>query len=318
MPKAIGPALLGISLSALAMVADVRDAAAQIPSDNVIFACVRLDRDRDEGKLARLVSADERCRPREDRIQWNVVGPRGPQGPAGAPGVPGLPGPAGPQGAQGARGPQGPQGFSVAISTEVGDSCGTAGGVKLTLVDAQGTDVPGTTPRFVCNGAAGPQGPAGAEGQPGPPGTTGQSATTYLSTNALTVTSTACTYLPGYPVNIAVPANSDVVLQSDGGLSPTANVTTGVSSVDVFLVVDNATFVNGSFFAVKRVFASNNATGAQQVGYWDFTRRVALSGGAHSVGICAALAPGTANAATVGGANNTVGQSGLTVTVVNK
>jgi hypothetical protein len=239
-------ALVGLLLTTLAFVFGVRDAAAQIPSGNIIYACVRLDRDKDEARLARLVAADEDCRPREQRIQWNVTGPEGPQG---VPGTPGLPGP---------------------------------------------------------------------QGEPGPPGTTGQSATTYLSNNALTATSTSCIYLPGYPVAIDVPANADVVLQSDGGASASATVPTGVSSVDVFLVVDDATFANNVFYAVKRVYASNNATGAQQVGYWNLTRRIAMAAGAHSVGICAALSAGTTNAATVAGANNTLGQAALTVTFVNR
>lgn len=83
---------------------------AQIPSNGVIYACVRLDRDRDEGRLVRLVSADERCGRGETRLRWNVRGPEGPMGPAGAPGLAGEPGPAGPTGAQGAQGEPGPAG----------------------------------------------------------------------------------------------------------------------------------------------------------------------------------------------------------------
>lgn len=168
MCKATSEALVTLVLTALACTTGVRDASAQIPTDNVIYACIHLDRDGDQGRLVRLVAADEPCRSREQRIQWNVVGPQGPQGPAGAPGVPGPPGAQGPQGA---RGPQGPQGFSVTLSTEVGDACGPAGGVKLTLVDEQGVAVPDTKPQFVCNGATGPQGaegPAGAQGPAGP------------------------------------------------------------------------------------------------------------------------------------------------------
>jgi collagen triple helix repeat protein len=313
LPKGIGAALLGLTLGALAVMADVRDASAQIPSNNTIYACVRLDRDQDEARLARLVSADERCRPRETRIFWNVSGPEGPQGPAGPAGPAGVPGP---QGQPGARGPQGPRGFSVAASSEVGDSCGGVGGVKLTLVDELGTEVPGSAPQFVCNGAAGPQ---GAPGEPGPPGTTGQSATTFLSTNGLNVSSATCTYIPGYPATITVPPNADVVVQADGGASlPAPGVTTALASVDVFLVVDNATATGSVLHGVRRVFASNTAAGMQQIGYWSLTRRVALSGGPHSVGVCAGLAAGTTTAATVGGGNNTFGQSALTVTFVNR
>ncbi len=82
----------------------------EIPSDNVFYACVQLDRDGDSGRLVRLVAADERCGRRERRVQWNVEGPQGPVGPQGAPGAPGIAGVAGAQGVPGAAGPQGPQG----------------------------------------------------------------------------------------------------------------------------------------------------------------------------------------------------------------
>jgi hypothetical protein len=98
---------------------------AQIPSNGVIYACVRLDRDKDEGRLVRLVAADERCRRHETRIRWNVAGPAGPQGPAGEQGPAGPPGPqgeAGPTGLQGEVGPTGPQGPS-GISGIAGLTC---------------------------------------------------------------------------------------------------------------------------------------------------------------------------------------------------
>ncbi|HEX4347223.1 MAG TPA: hypothetical protein VHZ73_06600, partial [Vicinamibacterales bacterium] len=66
------------SLSASVFLA-AASAEAQIPSRNgVIYACIRLDRDDDVGKLARLVAADEPCRRNEARVQWNVQGAAGP------------------------------------------------------------------------------------------------------------------------------------------------------------------------------------------------------------------------------------------------
>src|SRR5579864_7384383 len=104
--------VLGLTLAVLAsFLSGVREAAAQIPSGNVIYACVDVerDRDRDEGRLARLVSADEECDRRETRIHWNVTGPAGPQGAPGV-GIQGAVGPQGPQGAQGLQGAIGLQG----------------------------------------------------------------------------------------------------------------------------------------------------------------------------------------------------------------
>ena len=68
---------------------------SQIPAPNgVIHACVRLDRDGDAGKLARLVAEDQPCKKNEQRVTWNVAGP---QGATGATGATGVAGPAGPQ-----------------------------------------------------------------------------------------------------------------------------------------------------------------------------------------------------------------------------
>jgi hypothetical protein len=81
-----------------------------ITSGGVIYACVRLDRDRDEGRLVRLVAAGERCRRHETRIHWNVEGPAGPEG---APGPVGPEGPAGPAGEIGPMGLEGPSGVAA-------------------------------------------------------------------------------------------------------------------------------------------------------------------------------------------------------------
>ena len=72
--------VLGIFVAALSVWA--RPAAAQIPAANgEFFACVRIDRDHDEGRLMRLVASGEPCRRNETKIHWNIVGPQGPQGP---------------------------------------------------------------------------------------------------------------------------------------------------------------------------------------------------------------------------------------------
>jgi hypothetical protein len=139
------PVLLVVFVAVLGAFA--KPALAQIPSqDGVFYACVRLDRGNDEGRLMRLVAADEPCRRQETRIHWNIagsqgpVGPIGPQGVAGPKGATGAPGPAGTQGAAGATGPAGPQGQP-----------GAAG----------------------ATGSQGPVGPAGPQGPQGPAGPAG-------------------------------------------------------------------------------------------------------------------------------------------------
>lgn len=186
MRKAFPQVAFGLFASiVLAMPASVEVAEAQIPSNNVFYACIRLDRDGDEGKLVRLVAESERCERREQRVKWNVQGPegpRGPQGPQGLPGVPGQQGQQGPQGAPGQQGlagttgssgPQGPQGFSVTVAPDDGKGCGALGGIKLILLDSLAQPLEGADPQFVCNGAAGPAGPQGPQGLEGPQGAQG-------------------------------------------------------------------------------------------------------------------------------------------------
>lgn len=140
--KALGS--LVILMSAVFAVA----ADAQQPPTTIV-ACVRRD------DSVRIISARERCRSSERRIEWNVQGPKGAtgaMGPAGAPGTPGAKGATGARGqdgAQGLPGIQGPQGPT----------------------GAQGPR--GETGKPGIDGAAGPAGIAGPAGPTGPKGDTG-------------------------------------------------------------------------------------------------------------------------------------------------
>lgn len=69
----------------------------------VIYACVHSNGD------IKLVNANEPCKGRDVRVQWNVVGPPGPEGPTGPVGPQGA---QGPQGLEGPQGPEGPQGLA--------------------------------------------------------------------------------------------------------------------------------------------------------------------------------------------------------------
>src|SRR5918912_2552393 len=91
-------------------------AAAQAPApSNVIYACVKDEsgagrRDDDDGRVMRIVNANDSCGRREKKIYWNVIGPQGPMGPQGPQGAKGLTGAQGPQGPKGDTGPQGAKG----------------------------------------------------------------------------------------------------------------------------------------------------------------------------------------------------------------
>jgi hypothetical protein len=131
-------------------------ASAQIGTGNAIFACVRLDADKDAAKLLRLVATGEPCRPNEMRVQWNVVGPKGDPGPAGPIGPAGAMGPAGPTGPQGASGSQGLKGDAGAT--------GPIGPAGPTGPQGPTGEIGPAGPQ----GTQGPAGPAAPQGQAGP------------------------------------------------------------------------------------------------------------------------------------------------------
>jgi hypothetical protein len=272
-----------VSVIALSLVAAVRHASAQIPSNGTFFACVRLDKGGDNAKLARLVSSDENCKPNEQRVSWNVAGP------------------------------QGPQGFSVSLETvATGQTdCSGRGGVKLTLIDQQGIAV-SAQPQFVCNGATGP---------PGPAGTTGQSSTTYFATPAdkdVANSTTPCsTPFSGFPVIVKVPENTDVLITADGAIQNAAAGATG-TIVDVFLQIDGSRSPDGVvFYGFKRIFGVN-AVFTGHIVNWSLTRRWALSAGDHTVGLCASLGASGVQNANVSGSPTSGLQTALTVTFIKR
>jgi hypothetical protein len=162
-------------------------AHAQIPSGNVFYACVQLDKDADTGKLARLVAANEACKKNEARVQWNAQGPMGPVG------LPGAQGPAGPQGAQGAAGVQGPAGPAGPTGAQ-----GPVG--------AMGPQGP--------IGAIGPQGSVGATGAAGAQGPKGDPGTGVTVQDV--ATGTACGAVAGSKVTVGL-GNTSIVCDGQTG-----------------------------------------------------------------------------------------------------
>ena len=116
-------------------------AAAQIPSaGGVFYACVRIDRDSDEGRLARLVAANEPCRRNEMRVHWSATGPQGTNGTNGTNGTDGAPGTNGTNGNPGAdgqpgeAGPQGPPGTVALFDDLAGLACTRNGSLGTILI----------------------------------------------------------------------------------------------------------------------------------------------------------------------------------------
>ena len=102
--KLLLPAVGSALTFALALGIFEAQPSAQIPTNGVIYACIRMDRDHDEGRIARLVAASESCRRGEVRVQWNVVGPKGDKGDKGDKGA---------KGDQGVKGDKGDKGDTV-------------------------------------------------------------------------------------------------------------------------------------------------------------------------------------------------------------
>jgi Collagen triple helix repeat (20 copies) len=161
------------ALTALIPFAAPAPADAQIPTNGVFHACLRVDGDDDSARLVRLVSATERCRRNEQRVTWNAqgpagpAGPAGPQGPSGAQGPAGATGPQGPQGPQGVVGAMGPQGLpgdpgAVGAQGPQGEAGAVGPQGPKGEAGAVGPQGPQGEP-----GVTGPQGPQGAQGEPG-------------------------------------------------------------------------------------------------------------------------------------------------------
>jgi hypothetical protein len=150
--RSLGSVLVSQSALAAALVLGAAPATveAQIPSDGVIHACLRLDRHQDESRTFRLVAADERCRRHEVRVWWNVVGPQGPQGPQGLPGPQGPAGKDGLDGQNGKDGEEGPAGPSGTTGQEAVTALSTSG-LSLTMAGAGG-NIPGLMTTFNVSG----------------------------------------------------------------------------------------------------------------------------------------------------------------------
>lgn len=302
--------------------------ASKTTPSNVIYACVisdgRWDGDPDDGRLVRLVDANQACRRGEVRIHWNVEGPMGPVGPRGATGSQGAPGVQGPTGAQGpagatgAVGPQGPTGAAGDAGpqgpTGVQGATGPQGATGETgAVGATGAT--GQDGQQGLQGPEGPTGPVGATGATGPSNTNGQDSFTNFGSQQLTTNATQNIFIPGLTANFNVPANGVVLVTTTGGLQTQSTTpgSAGAALVELGLYADNVTLLTGS----RRRITSASEDGIQ---YWSITQVVPFTPGPHSISLAVfeampATFPSHAN---VSGAANSLMQGTLTVTIINK
>ena len=107
----------------------------------------------------------------------------------------------------------------------------------------------------------------------------GQSVTTVSGTAGLNVTSatTAYTPVPGLTQTVNVPANSSLLISTDGGIQSSGGINT-------FSVVDAAILVDGIAVSQRRIVVSN-FTVAASVDNWALSHGVTLPAGNHVIEI---------------------------------
>lgn len=152
---AVAFAALFLLLGGTAYAVTGRPASSSSPSSSsrTMSACVT-----SAHRTLNLIAAERACPEGQQRVSWNVKGPRGLRGAAGTLGGRGATGPAGPKGDAGQAGPQGDAG-ARGLTGETGGA-GAAGAKG----DTGATGAPGAA------GAPGSTGPAGSPGPTGPAG----------------------------------------------------------------------------------------------------------------------------------------------------
>lgn len=201
------------------------------------------------------------------------TGPTGPAGASGATGPTGAAGPTGPTGPAGATGPTGPA------------------------------------------GATGASGPTGATGATGPSGTTGQAVSEVYGTAQLVVSTavTSYTLIPGLTQTVNIPANSVVIVHTDGGIQSTGATSATYSVVDVGIFVDGAVSTSGG---QRRIAIANTSSLAQLIQNWSMDRTYTLSAGNHTFEVKAVSGAAGSSSANVSSASAPQLQGVLRVTVI--
>lgn len=163
----------------------------------------------------------------------------------------------------------------------------------------------------------GPAGTPGAPGAPGAAGTTGQGAISVFGTTSLTVTTatTTPTLIPGLTTTVNVPANSVVLISTDGGIATTSTAATGFSIVDVVVRIDGNALLNGGY---RRVIAANTTGLTAVFAPWAMTATTVLAQGSHTIQVFAVGNAGASAAATVSGDGNSVNQGELSVVILKQ
>ncbi len=147
-----------------------------------------------------------------------------------------------------------------------------------------------------------------------PNSTAGQGATDAYGTAQLVLTAavTSYTLIPGLTQTITVPANSKVVVSTNGGVQ-------AVGTGNNHAIADIAIFVDGGLVGSggqQRVIAANTTGLGNMLDNWSFGKSYDLSAGSHTISVMAKDGVGTLDA-NVSGTNGLI-QGVLTVVIINE
>jgi hypothetical protein len=194
--------------------------------------------------------------------------------------------------------------IAATAATSTSTAIETSGHVRI-----NGT--PGVTGLIFADGSVQTTASSGAGGG----GPTGQFAGTVVGTAQLNVTSSVVTFtlIPGLTQTIDVPADSVLIILSDGGIQTTSATSGGASVVDLALYIDGAQHAGGGY---RRVTAANN-TGitSGMTATWSLSVATVLSAGQHTIELRARYILGST--AIVSG-NTTPLQGALTVAAIKQ
>jgi len=142
----------------------------------------------------------------------------------------------------------------------------------------------------------------------------GQDATTVFSTSLIT-TDVGLVEVPGLSQTVTVPANSVVMVSTDGSVQTSSSSPTAWALTEVFIVIDGVIGPAGT----SCVITSTNSPVTGLPATWGFTRAYQLLPGQHTIAVevVRAVAPGSVSAAT-GGAGSVARLDSMTVTILKK
>lgn len=221
-----------------------------------------------------------------------AMGDKGDKGDMGDMGTPGAPGQPGSNGSNGAPGQNGSAGLSC-WDLNANNTCDVAD---------EDINNSGTCTAADCTG---PQGPAGT-------GTAGQIAGSLFGTASLNFAANGAeTVVPGLTQTLNVPAATNILISTNGGILTQAAAANGFSSVEVAIYIDGAQLADGGY---QRIVSTN--TGAVVVpANWALTVAGALTAGSHTISV-RVIGTGLGSATTVSGDNTSVLQGTLVISLI--